>query len=116
MTPYHHAVSSSQKWGGTPEVGYLAIHEWFDQTKLHMGDIRHRAVLHSSFGVGLCEQMFGTTMTNSNGRTIPVRWVAEQHVKEDCGFIPSVKDWMQNLKLLPWMSKVAVRSRDLEIS
>ena len=32
--PYHHSVSSSKKYGGTPE-DYQAIHDWFDDTKSH---------------------------------------------------------------------------------
>jgi hypothetical protein len=27
--PYHHALSSVKKWGGTVE-DYLAVHSWFD--------------------------------------------------------------------------------------
>lgn len=66
--PWHHAISSSKKHGGMPEE-YLEIHNWFDQTKAHMPDVRHRAILHSSFGIFLCEQMFGVTMTNSSRKT-----------------------------------------------
>lgn len=32
---------------------------------------------------------FGPTITLSTGRIIPTRWVGEQHVREDLGFIPS---------------------------
>ena len=30
--PYHHALSSVRKWGGTVE-DYLPIHSWFDASK-----------------------------------------------------------------------------------
>jgi hypothetical protein len=30
--PYHHAVRSARLFGGKPE-DYLAIHDWFDQSK-----------------------------------------------------------------------------------
>jgi hypothetical protein len=102
--PYHHAVSSARKHGGQPE-DYQAIHDWFDQTKAHLADVRHRAILHSSFGIFLCEQVFGATLTNSDGKVIPVRVLGEQHVREDMGgSIPSVQDWLGELPLRPWMS------------
>lgn len=34
---------------------------------------------------------FGSTITLSTGRIIPVRWIGEQHVREDLGFIPSLR-------------------------
>ena len=102
--PWHHALSSSKKFGGTPE-DYLAIHQWFDQSKAHLADARHRALLHSSFGIFLCEQVHGVTITNSAGRTVPVRVIGEQHVLEDMGgTIPTVADWLGELPLRPWMA------------
>ncbi len=79
--PYHHAVSTARKWGGTPE-DYQAIHDWFDATKALTADSRHRALRHHAEGIFLCEQLFGTTITISTGRKIPVRWIGEQHVRE----------------------------------
>ncbi len=111
--PYHHAVSSARKHGGQAQ-DYQAIHDWFDQTKAHLADVRHRAILHSSFGIFLCEQVFGPTLTNSDGKVVPVRLLGEQHVKEDMGGrIPSVQDWLGELPLRPWMS---VGARGLRVS
>lgn len=102
--PYHHAVSSARKWGGKPE-DYQAIHDWFDATKSHFADFRHRAMRHHSEGIYLCETIFGTTITNSAGQVIPTRLIGEQHVLEDLGRIPTIKDWLQNLKPEAWMMK-----------
>ena len=44
--PYHHAVSSVRKWGGRVE-DYQAIHDWFDASKAHLADFRHRACLRT---------------------------------------------------------------------
>jgi hypothetical protein len=113
--PYHHALSSSKKFGGAPE-DYQAIHDWFDQTKAHLADVRHRAILHSSFGIFLCEQVFGATLTNSSGKVVPVRAIGEQHVKEDMGgTIPTVQDWLQDLPLKAWMAAGA-RSLSRELA
>jgi hypothetical protein len=43
---------------------------------------------------------------------VPVRTVGEQHVKDDLGWIPSVKDWLENMNLQPWMMKTAYRPPD----
>jgi hypothetical protein len=104
MHPYHHALSSVERWGGRVE-DYLPIHDWFDESKAHVADFRHRALRHHSEGIFLCEKLFGATLTNSDGRVVPVRWVGEQHVKEDLGFIPSVKDWLENLMPQKWMRR-----------
>jgi len=104
--PYHHALSSVKKWGGVPE-DTLAVHQFFDQTKRAWCDPRHRAVLHSTFGIELAIQVFGPTITLSNGRKIPTRWIGEQHVQEDCGFIPRIDQWLQKLPLDDWMIRGA---------
>lgn len=104
--PYHHATSSAKRWGGTPE-DYLAIHEWFDETKAHHADFRHRALRHHAEGIFLCERSFGVTLTNSDGRAIPVRWVGEQHIREDLGVIPAATDWLREIAPKPWMTRTA---------
>jgi hypothetical protein len=39
----------------------------------------------------------------STGRVLPVRFIGEQHVMEDLGRIPTVHDWLGNLRPEPWM-------------
>ena len=113
--PYHHALSSVKKWGGAPD-DYIEIHEWFDESKSHYANFRHRALRHHSEGIFLCQRIFGETITNSKGRVIPVRLIGEQHVLEDCGFIPTVQDWLKNIEPEPWMEKVKTKlSKTLEI-
>ena len=102
MNPYHHAESSVNKWGGENK-DYLPIHAWFDESKAHVPDFRHRALRHHSEGIFLCERIFGVVITNSNGKAIPVRFIGEQHVQEDLGRIPTVQDWLENLQPMPWM-------------
>lgn len=100
-----HAQSSARIFGGTPE-DYIAIHDWFDETKELWADARHRAMRHHSHGIFECQRHFGHYITNSDGKQIPVRLVAEQHVREDCGGrIPTIQDWLENLTAQPWMNK-----------
>lgn len=106
--PYHHAERSARLFGGRVE-DYLPIHNWFDETKAHFADFRHRAIRHHSEGIFLCESIFGTTITSSAGKAVPVRLIGEQHVKDDLGWIPCIKDWLQHLQPQPWMGRVAFR-------
>ena len=130
----HHAESSARKWGGRPE-DYLAIHEWFDNSKNHHPDFRHRAMHHHSQGIEQCEQVHGhrVYLHNEDGspltrpgtsvrnfepyhKWVPTKWVAEQHVIEDMGRIPTVSEWLSQIQALPWMSAHARRlSRELEV-
>lgn len=110
---WHHAVSSARRWGGVPE-DYLAVHSWFDESKHHHGDFRHRALRHHTLGVAECERAFGPTLTLSTGRVVPVRWVAERHVVEDCGFLPCLADWLKHLTAQPWMARARPLSRELD--
>lgn len=102
MKPFLHGKVSVKKWGGKEE-DYQAIHDWFDQTKAHFPDMRHRAILHSSFGIYLCEQMFGEGIINSDGRHVSVRDIAEQHVIDDMGRIPTVQDYLQDMPFYSWL-------------
>lgn len=102
--PYHHSISSAKKYGGKWE-DYIQIHNWFDETKAHYPDMRHRALRHHAEGIFWCEQIFGVVITNSDGKNVPVRFIGEQHVKEDIGFIPTIKDYLDNMNTVGWMYK-----------
>ena len=101
--PLIHARSSARRFGGVPE-DYLAIHEKMDSTKSAHATVAHRVVFHSAFGIFLIEELFGRTLTNTDGREVFVRDVAEQHVLEDLGRIPSLSDWLGEMELQPWMA------------
>jgi hypothetical protein len=101
--PIIHARNSARRWGGEPE-DYLPIHEKMDSTKAVCAEVTHRCVFHSAFGIFLIEELFGRTLTNSAGREVHVRDVAEQHVLEDLGFIPSLNDWLKEMPIQPWMA------------
>lgn len=108
MKPHLHANASVSLYGGKQE-DYLAVHNFIDSSKAHMADVRHRAILHSSFGIFICEQVFGVTITNSDGKQVSVRDIAEEHILQDLGRIPSVQDYLGNMKMQKWMSGKASR-------
>jgi hypothetical protein len=39
------------------------------------------------------------------GKKVPVRLIAERHIKEDLGWIPSFQDWIVHIKAQDWMMK-----------
>ncbi len=100
--PLKHAASSARKFGGTPE-DYLAIHNWFDESKAFIPDFRHRALRHHAEGIFLAERLFGVSIVNADGQKVPVRYLGEQHVREDLGCIPSAQDWVSQIKPQRWM-------------
>ena len=105
---YWHAENSARRFGGTPE-DYLPIHEKMDESKSAHAEATHRIVFHSAYGIFLVEDLFGTTITNSEGTKVCVRDVAEQHVLDDLGFIPSLSDWLKHVDLQPWMTGMRTR-------
>lgn len=108
--PLKHAESSARKFGGKPE-DYLAIHDWFDESKMLIADARHRALRHHAEGIFMAERVFGHSITNSAGKPVMVRYIGEQHVREDLGRIPSFQDWIHGIPLEPWM-----RGQRLEVT
>lgn len=102
MKPWLHAKSSAYKFGGVPE-DYLPIHDLMDSSKAAVADVRHRAVFHSAFGCFIVEKVFGTNITNAEGKLVSTRDIAEQHIIEDLGFIPSLDKWLSSMSLETWM-------------
>ncbi len=101
---FYHAESSARTFGGKP-ADYQPIHDWFDATKKHFCDFRHRLMRHHSEGIFWAEEVFGTTITNSDGKEVPVRLIGEQHCLEDMGFVPTLKDWLSEINPKPWMAR-----------
>ncbi len=102
--PHHHAESSARKFGGVA-ADYAYVHDWFDLCKAFYSGFTHRALRHHAQGVFEAERVFGRTLTNSDGRVVPVRFIGEQHVKEDCGGrVPSLQDWVERIAPAAWMS------------
>ncbi len=65
-------------------------------------------------GIFEADRVFGHTITLSSGRAIPVRWIGEQHVVEDCGHIPSLSDWLRCIRPEPWMNRPRKLARELD--
>ena len=103
MKPFLHSKIHVKKYGGKPE-DYADIDDFIDSTKQALPDVRHRAILHSAFGCFLVEKVFGRTRTNSAGKEYSPRDVAEDHIQQDLGFIPTMENYLNNMQIQPWMS------------
>lgn len=110
MKPLIHAKISVKRYGGKVE-DYLDIHNFIDSSKSNLADVRHRALLHSSFGCFLAERVFGTYFTNSDKADISVRDIVEEHIMDDMGFIPTVEHWLRNMRIEPWMNGTVKKTR-----
>jgi hypothetical protein len=103
MKPFLHSRIHVKKYGGVP-ADYADIDDFIDSTKAAVPDVRHRAVLHSAFGCFLVEKIFGRTRYNSDGKEYSPRDVAEDHIQQDLGFIPTMEMYLNNMAIQPWMS------------
>lgn len=115
MKAHIHSKNSVKRWGGD-ESNYQSIHEFIDSSKSHVPDIRHRALLHSSFGIYLVDQVFGYMevlddqiikrpyIINRDNQKVSVKDIVEHHIIEDLGRIPTVQDYLSNMKKQVWMS------------
>lgn len=78
-----------------------------------MSDFRHRALRHHAQGVAECERVFGVTIKNSDERVVPVRLIAEQHIVEDLGRVPTMDEWFRCIRPQPWMNRARRLSLEL---
>lgn len=114
MKPFIHAKNSARKHGGVPS-DYQDIHDFIDSTKIALPDMRHRAVLHNAFGCFLVERIFGVTRKNSDGKTYSPRDVAEEHIQEDLGFIPTLERCFAELPLSQWFGGRPRKTRHIKL-
>jgi len=103
---YYHATSSANAFGGTAD-DYLDIHAWFDRSRGSTSSILHRMLAHHTAGIQDAIAYFGTTITISTGRRVPVSLIGEQHIQEDLGFIPTLDDYIGMMTCPRWASKRA---------
>jgi hypothetical protein len=67
--PYPHSLSSVRKWDGKVD-DCLAIHSWFDASKVIIAGFRHRARRHHA------EVIFMAETISSTSRSTALRHVA----------------------------------------
>lgn len=107
MSDYtYHAISSANAFGGAPE-DYFEIHRWMDRSRGGTSAILHRMLAHHTQGIQDAIDVFGNTIANSQRRMVSVRLIAEQHVLEDLGFVPTLDHYIELLHCPRWASRRA---------
>jgi hypothetical protein len=96
MKPFQHAKSTVKRYGGHWS-DYVHLHTMIDSSKAGFAGTPHRALLHNELGVALARKKFGATVVNSDGVSVPVAAVIEDHLIEDVGFVPSLDDWLRHM-------------------
>jgi hypothetical protein len=114
VNTHYHAVIAAKKHGGEPQ-DYYDLFNFIDSSKSTLGDIRHRALLHNTFGIYICERVFGVTITLSDGKQVPTRILAEEHIIDDLGFIPTVEHWLSELPIRKWMSGTVKKTKIIPV-
>jgi len=103
--PIHHAINSANKFGGE-FTDYEPIHTMMDRSKASFPKMAHRIVFHHDYGVKLIDDIFAARWvrgefpllsTESHHALELIPAVAEQHVTEDLGFVPTLADWDKDL-------------------
>jgi hypothetical protein len=95
MNYWKHSLLSKKKFNGVAE-DYLSIHKFLDTSKLFYFDIRHRVLLHNTYGIDLCIEKFGDTVNNQDNQKVMVRDIAAEHCKEDLmGVVPTLNNWFK---------------------
>jgi hypothetical protein len=114
MKPFLHSKIHVKKYGGVAD-DYADIDDFIDSTKQAVPDVRHRAILHSAFGCFLVEKVFGRTRINSDGKEYSPRDVAEDHILQDLGFIPTLEKYLDSMTIEPWMSGTMKKTRFIKL-
>ena len=90
--PFFHAAASAKKYGGVWE-DYLDLHAWFDSSKAITPACVHRIALHTTFGLTLADQRWGSTLLRASDQVaVPVRSIGEDHITQDFGRIPTLAE------------------------
>lgn len=91
----HHLDRCVGRWGGK-HSDYEDISNFLDITKVYVSDWRHRVLFHNTLGIELIEYLFPKITYVKNPTSvdaISTRTIAEMHILEDLGCVPTAK-WM----------------------
>lgn len=110
--PIEHAENSVKKYGGKIS-DYLAIHEFLDSSQSAVPDLRHRMLTHNAwFITTVMPQIFGSYITNADGKNIAIQSICEDHVFEDLERYPSAQDWANEIQWKDWMRNLKVSEKE----
>jgi hypothetical protein len=106
LTLSNHAMRSTRRFGGQA-ADYRMVHLLLDSPARHVPDWRHRLPTHNAWGPFLCEAVLGAILLCADGREVPTRAVAEDHIQHDLGGIPPLSSALAGITLEVWMCRDA---------
>lgn len=144
MNSWHHAQSAARKWGGEPEqyvaieefidsskkiIGDVRHRSMYHHTE---GVWLCQRIFGRTITVGgryAIPQKLEASLTDEpeptashtleiidHGpiREVPVRLIAELHIMQDLGWIPSPSDYIKNMELKQWMGGAVRKEQEIE--
>jgi len=98
-----HSQQSSISFGGAAR-DYLFIHRALNAPRDVLADRRSQRVLHNSWGITLLLRLLGDTCKRpSDGSTISIRPILEDHIRCDLGYIPTLEESVSEIAIEAWM-------------
>lgn len=114
MKPIDHAMLHAKKYGGQWQ-DYIEIDDFLDDSKSAHPSMKHRAIFHHSYGTYLVERIFGHQLINSDQKAFSPRQVAEDHIIQDLGFLPSVDTWLKEMNSQGWMGNPTITVKTVNL-
>lgn len=102
MKPVHHALVSARLFGGD-WTAYEPLHTDFDRSKMALGDMRHRAALHSVDHGG--KVMALRFQGHAWPGTATLDALVAQHMDDDHGFPVVLDDWLRACRVPPALAR-----------
>lgn len=100
--PEELAAASARSFGGEASQ-WMPLHRWFLETETwSQGNPAHLSMRHHAMGIFEAESRFGRSIPVDE-KHVPLRPVAERHVRTVLGRIPSAADWCSCLRAEAWM-------------
>lgn len=102
MTPEDHALLSVRDYGGK-QSDYYEVHYLMDVSKhfITNGHASHRAMSHNWWGITLIEKLYKKKLING----VSVRQLLIDHVRQDCGIVPTLEECISSLSAGNYMQK-----------
>lgn len=104
------AARSAGRFGGNPNT-WLPLHRWFLEPQGWFTDERHLLMRHHSWGIFEAEEHFGSAIWFGTAQCLPVRIVAEQHVRWVMGRIPDGAELPHCIHPQRWMATASPPQR-----
>ncbi len=102
-----HSQQSAAAFGGIWS-DYLHVHQTLNSSREVLADRRHQRMLHNAWGVTLLLRLLGDTFTRaSDGITVSLRPVLEEHIRRDLGHMPTLDESVADIAIEPWMYRGA---------